>query len=487
MYGLGLLLLALGCNQPPKLPVIDHIALANSTLKVEVLAKNLDVPWDIDYADNGFLWVAEHGGTVSRIDLQTGVRKQMLAIKEVWRKRTAGLLGMVVHPDFKNNPYVFVNYTLQRDSLVFNHLVRYEFKNDTLTNAKLLLEVNGFTAHNGSRLAISADGKLLWATGDAYKGENAQDLKSLNGKILRLNTDGSIPSDNPYPNSYVWARGFRNMQGLTIGKNGQMYTSEHGDAIEDEVNLIEKGANYGWPSIEGEHNLPNEITFAGAQKTTLPLRSWTPVIAPAGISYYGNGAITEWQNSLLLTTLKTKTLRVLKLSEDGKEITSEELFFKEHYGRLRDVCVGSNGEIYISTSNQDWNPSPGFPLPEDDKILKITLSEDKAPTTALKGINASANAALKGGRLLYQQYCASCHKEDGKGIKGAFPALSGSAIVQGAPEKLSALVLNGTQKQMPAFKFLTDDDAAQILTYIRTQWGNKAGEVSPSIVKKQRK
>lgn len=487
MYSLGLLLLTLGCNQPPKLPIIDHIALTNSTLKVEVLAKNLDVPWDIDYADNGFLWVAEQGGVVSRIDLQTGIRKQMLVIKEVWRKRTAGLLGMVVHPDFKNNPYVFLNYTLQRDSLVFNHLVRYEFKNDTLTNAKVLLEVNGFTAHNGSRLAISADGKLLWATGDAYKGENAQDLKSLNGKILRLNTDGSVPSDNPYPNSYVWARGFRNMQGLTIGKNGQVYTSEHGDAIEDEVNLIEKGGNYGWPSIEGQHNLPNEITFANAQKTTLPLRSWTPVIAPAGIAYYGNGAIAEWQNSLLLTTLKTKTLRILKLSENGKEITSEELFFKEHYGRLRDVCVGPNGEIYISTSNKDWNPSPGFPLPEDDKILKITLSEDKAPVTALKGINASTNAALKDGRLLYQQYCASCHKDDGKGITGAFPALAGSAIVQGTPDKLSALVLNGTQKQMPAFKFLNDDDAAQILTYIRTQWGNKGGDIASSTVKQQRK
>ncbi|MGF1926290.1 MAG: PQQ-dependent sugar dehydrogenase, partial [Bacteroidia bacterium] len=207
---LFLMLFASACVQQPQLPVIDHIALEKSTLKVEVLAKNLDVPWDIDYADDGYLWVAEQGGNVSRIDLQTGIRKQMLAIKEVWRKRTAGLLGMVVHPDFKNKPYVFVNYTLKKDSLIFNHLVRYEFKQDTLVNAKLLLKVNGFTAHNGSRLAIGADGKLLWATGDAYNGENAQNLNSLNGKILRLNIDGTIPADNPYPNSYVWARGFRN-------------------------------------------------------------------------------------------------------------------------------------------------------------------------------------------------------------------------------------------------------------------------------------
>ena len=242
------------CKQGKELPIIDYIQLENTTLKVEVLAKNLNVPWDIAYADDQSLWYAEQKGVVSKIDLRTGEQKKLLTITDVWHKRTAGLLGLVVHPNFKNNHYVFLNYTVKKDSVISNHLVRYEFKNDTLINSKLLLVIDGFTAHNGSRLAFDKAGKLLWATGDAYVKENAQNLKSLNVKILRLNIDGSVPKDNPYPNSYVFANGFRNMQGITIGDNGLIYTSEHGDAIEDEVNLIEKGRNYGWPTIEGKHD-----------------------------------------------------------------------------------------------------------------------------------------------------------------------------------------------------------------------------------------
>ncbi|SFG83450.1 PQQ-dependent sugar dehydrogenase [Pedobacter insulae] len=474
------------CKQAKELPIIDYIQLENTTLKVEVLAKNLDVPWDIAYANDKSLWFAEQKGVISKIDLNTGEQKKLLTITDVWHKRTAGLLGLVVHPNFKNNPYVFVNYTVKKDSVITNHLVRYEFKNDTLINKKILLVIDGFTAHNGSRLAIAKDGKLLWATGDAYKGKNAQNLKSLNGKILRLNTDGSVPKDNPYPNSYVFANGFRNMQGITIGDNGLIYTSEHGDAIEDEVNLIEKGRNYGWPNIEGKHDLPADQLFAAQHQTVEPLQSWTPVIAPAGITYYGYGAIAEWRNSLLLTTLKTKSLRVLKLTEDGRKILSEEVFLKEHYGRLRDVEVGPKGEIYISTSNHDWNPSPGFPLPEDDKILKISIAE-KPGKKPLRGVNSTTVEEIKDGKLLYEQYCASCHKADGKGVSNVFPALAGSKKVLCNSADLVSLVLNGAGEQMPAFKFLKDEDVAKIINYINTNWNNKGKEISSSDVKNKRK
>lgn len=253
----------------------------------------------------------------------------MFKIAEVWRKRTAGLLGMVVHPKIKENPYLFVNYTVKKDSLlIINRLVRYEITADTLKNPKVLLEVGGYTAHNGSRLAIGPDQKLYWATGDAYFGEKAQDAKSLNGKILRINIDGSVPSDNPSPNSYVWASGFRNMQGLTFSEKGLLYTSEHGDAIEDEINLIQKGKNYGWPAIEGKEDLPAEEAFALKHQTTPPIKSWTPVIAPAGIAYHNGKGIPEWANSLLLTTLKGKSLRVIKLSDDGRSTKGEEIFSK---------------------------------------------------------------------------------------------------------------------------------------------------------------
>lgn len=485
---LAALSLLFSCKSKDKeLETINNIQLEKSLLKVEVLAKNLDVPWDICYADDNSIFIAEQSGIVSKIDLETGIQKQLLRIPEVWRKRTSGLLGLVVHPEVRKNPYLFVNFTVKKDSsTIINRLVRYEITADTLVHAKILLEVDGFTAHNGSRLAIGKDGKLYWATGDAYVSANAQNLNSLNGKILRMNVDGSVPKDNPFPNSYVWAAGFRNMQGLAFSSSGKLYTSEHGDAIEDEINLIEKGKNYGWPAIEGVEDLDEEKSFAIQYRTSPPIRSWTPVIAPAGIAYYGSATIGEWTNSLLLTTLKGKSLRVIKLAVDGRKTVNEEIFFENYYGRLRDVCVDNNGAIYLATSNRDWNPSPGFPLPEDDKILKISLAEN-ATHQILKGSKPLVSAQVSG-KNLYQQYCASCHKDDGSGVLNTFPALAGSATVKGSLPKLSSILLKGINKKnaganMPAFGFLKDDEVAAVLTYIRQNWGNKAGSVSPSQIK----
>jgi glucose/arabinose dehydrogenase/cytochrome c551/c552 len=478
------------CNQDQlHLQTIDNVQLEKNLLKVEVLTKDLDVPWDICYADDHSLFIAEQGGAVSRVDLVTGKKKQLVKIAEVWRKRTAGLLGLVVHPQVAKNPYLFVNYTVQKDSLlIINRLVRYEITADTLKNPRVLLEVDGYTAHNGSRLAIGPDQKLYWATGDAYFGEKAQDPKSLNGKILRINTDGSVPADNPMPHSYVWASGFRNMQGLTFSNKGLLYTSEHGDAIEDEINLIEKGKNYGWPAIEGKEDLPAEKAFALQHHTTLPIKSWTPVIAPAGITYHNGKGIPEWANSLLLTTLKGKSLRVIKLNDDGKSVKHEEIFFEKYYGRLRDVCTDKDGAVYLATSNRDWNPSPGFPLPGDDKILKISKA-DKATHKVLRA-EEPETANLVSGKTIYQQYCASCHKEDGKGVLGTFPALAGSAKVKAGPEILIPILLNGISKEqagaaMPAFNFLSNEEAAAVLTYIRQNWGNKASAITTSQIKKQ--
>ncbi|MNK23537.1 Quinoprotein glucose dehydrogenase B precursor [compost metagenome] len=471
------------------LQTIDNVQLQKNLLKVEVLAKDLDVPWDICYADDHSLFIAEQGGAVSRIDLVTGKKKQLVKITEVWRKRTAGLLGLVVHPQVQKNPYLFVNYTVKKDSLlIINRLVRYEITADTLKNPKVLLEVDGYTAHNGSRLAIGPDQKLYWATGDAYFGEKAQDPKNLNGKILRMNTDGAVPADNPTPNSYVWASGFRNMQGLTFSDNGLLYTSEHGDAIEDEINLIKKGKNYGWPAIEGKEDLPAEQIFALQHQTTPPIKSWTPVIAPAGITYHNGKGIPEWANSLLLTTLKGKSLRVIKLSDDGRTTKGEEIFFEKYYGRLRDVCTDKDGAVYLATSNQDWNPSPGFPLPGDDKILKISKA-DQATHKVLKAKEPEIEN-LVSGKTIYQQYCASCHKENGQGVLGTFPALAGSAKVKADPKTLIPILLNGISKAqagvaMPAFNFLSNEEAAAVLTYIRQNWSNNASAVTTSQIKKQ--
>ncbi|WP_443936806.1 PQQ-dependent sugar dehydrogenase [Pedobacter sp. MW01-1-1] len=484
------LILLAACGKSAKeLRILDNIQLKNSLLKVEVLADSLNVPWDICYGNDHSLWFVEQEGLVSRIDLETGEQKRVLKIEDVWHKRTAGLLGLAVHPNLKEHPYVLMNYTVKRDSTIYNKLVRYEFDGDTLKNPKILLEVDGFTAHNGSRIAFGPDEKIYWATGDAHKGENAQNPKSLNGKILRINIDGTIPQDNPKPKSYVWASGFRNMQGLTFSDKGLLYTSEHGDAIEDEINLIEVGANYGWPVIEGMHDLPAEKEFSAKYNTLEPIKSWTPVIAPAGITHYNSMKIGEWSNSLLLTTLKGKSLRVIKLSTDGKKAIDEEIFFEKYYGRLRDVCTDREGAVYLTTSNKDWNPTPGFPLAGDDKILKISPAE-KAVREPLKGLKVNEGNLLSG-KALYNSYCASCHKEDGMGLSGVFPALKASTKVTGQADQLIHVLLKGVPNQngtaaMPAFTFLKDEEAAAILSYIRQNWGNAASSIVAAQIKKHR-
>lgn len=478
----------------PKLPELsliqlDTIQLATSSLKVEVLADSLNVPWDLEVDSEGFLWIAEQEGKVSRINLQTGEQRYLLQIPEVWKVRTSGLLGMVTHPDFSKNPFLYFNYTVKNDSLIRSKLVRYTYKGDTLIEPKVLLEIEGGTSHNGSRLAFGPDGKLYWATGDKHDYTYAQNREKLNGKILRLNPDGSIPAENPDPKSAVWAWGFRNMQGLAFSSSGLLYTSEHGDAIEDEVNLIQKSGNYGWPAIEGKQDLPAELEFAAANQTIEPIRSWTPVIAPAGMTFYGADAIPEWENALLLTTLKGKSLRILHLTPDGQSIDSEEVLFENLYGRLRDVAVGPDGAIYLSTSNQDWNPQPGFPLPGDDKILKISPTQTQS-TNSISPVKATEVVALDG-KQLYQSYCASCHKEDGAGVEDVFPAMAKNPLVIGDPKPLIGLLLQGKAsangaQAMPAFSFLDNREAAEILSYIRLAWGNTASPISSTQIESLR-
>jgi aldose sugar dehydrogenase len=479
-------------NEKPELmlPQLDNVLLDSTFLKVEVLEDSLRVPWDLEVDSEGFLWVAEQEGRISRINLHTGILKSMLQIPEVWKVRTSGLLGMVSHPDFSRNPFLYFNYTVKKDSLISNKLVRYTYRKDTLVEPVILLEIEGGTSHNGSRLAFGPDGKLYWATGDKHDNTYAQNSQKLNGKILRLNPDGKIPADNPDPSSPVWALGFRNMQGLVFSKSGLLYTSEHGDAIEDEVNLIRKGGNYGWPFIEGQHDLEDEKSFADEYSSIEPIRSWTPVIAPAGMTYYAFDAIPEWKNSLLLTTLKGKSLRILHLNSDGTGISKEEILFENLYGRLRDVAVGPDGAIYLSTSNQDWNPQPGFPLSGDDKILKISKTSSNS-ANPIRPFQAGKTQVLNG-KQLFQNYCASCHKEDGTGVKDIFPSLIRSSWVQGDSGSLIQLLLKGKAAKsdapdMPAFSFLDNREAAEILSYIRSAWGNSSSSISAEQIESNRK
>lgn len=172
----------------------------------------------------------------------------------------------------------------------------------------------------------------------------------MNGKVLRLNLDGTVPSDNPFPNNPVWSYGHRNAQGL-VAANGIMYSSEHGPTHEDEVNIIEKARNYGWPEVMGPCD-GSSLSFCNTQRVKEPIwSSGAGTIAVCGLDYYNHSLIPEWKNSLIMLTLKDASIRQLKLSADGKTITGTETWFDGKWGRLRDLCVSPDGKVYVGSSN----------------------------------------------------------------------------------------------------------------------------------------
>ena len=235
-------------------PILNAQAQTKYTLdSTEVTARvvkdSLDIPWEIIWGPDDYIWVTERFGRVSRINPQTGEQKVLLNMSsDVYQRSEAGMLGMVLHPDFENNPYVFVAYTYLVGNSIRERLVRFNYQPDTLIAADTLIEnIPGNTTHIGCRLIILPDNTMLMTTGDAQEQSLPLNKTSVVGKILRLNLDGSIPGDNPNPNSLVWSYGHRNAQGLWLAPNGVIYSSEHGPTTDDELNILTVNKNYGWP------------------------------------------------------------------------------------------------------------------------------------------------------------------------------------------------------------------------------------------------
>jgi glucose/arabinose dehydrogenase len=312
-----------------------------------VLAENLEVPWAMDFLPNGTMIFTERVGRVNLLEENGEVMK--VADISVSAVSESGLCGVAVDPDFNENKYIYLYYT--REGGV-NRISRFVL-DGTLTGETVLLDdIPGGPIHNGGRLKFGPDGKLYATTGEAGNENLAQDVNSLGGKILRLNPDGTVPSDNPFGN-YVYAYGNRDPQGITWNTdNGILYESEHGSTMNDEINIIKSGGNYGWPIVQGDENRSGYIS---------PIRVYTNfTLAPSGIAFY--------QNRLYVTGLRGSQLRVLTLSDDGQSITDESILLND-LGRIRDVVV-HDGFLYISTSNRDGR---GLPQGGDDKIIKMEL------------------------------------------------------------------------------------------------------------------
>jgi glucose/arabinose dehydrogenase len=331
-----------------------------------VVRDSLDIPWEITYGPDSNIWFTQKNGYICRLEPQSGHIDTLYNETNTLSTGEAGMLGLALHPLFPAEPYVFAAYTYYNTKF-YERIVKYTYENDSLKNPVILLDsikANGL--HNGCRLLAEAD-KLFISTGDAgdlY--EDADNVQVVNGKVLRINFDGSIPGDNPIPGSPSWSWGHRNAQGL-VSANGILYSSEHGEITDDEVNIIKMGRNYGWWNVEGFCDLPAETNYCNDSNVVEPLIAWTPTIAPCGLDYYNHQMSASLQNSLLMTTLKDKSLYQLKLNASHDSIINVKRLAL-NYGRLRDICIAPDGKIYLSTSN---SYQPPFGLSREDKILEI--------------------------------------------------------------------------------------------------------------------
>ncbi len=330
----------------------SNATIGTTPVTIDTIYTGSEVVWEMLWGPDGYLWITEKSGKVSRINPSTHERIEILNIEQsVFHEGEAGLLGMALHPDFQNSPEVFLVYNYGSSGNVQERLVKYQYTNNALISPVILIDnIAGYTSHDGSRLMFLNDNTLLMTTGDAQNTSLPQNLNSLNGKVLRINADGSVPADNPFPGSKVYSYGHRNPQGLCKMPDGSVYISEHGPSNDDEFQPLIAGANYGWPDVEGFCNTTSELAFCANHEVQEPIVAWTPTIAPCDLIYYSNSAFPEFDNRFLMTVLKDKKIRTLKLNAAGDSLVSTDDYLTNSYGRLRDICQGPQKEIYVATN-----------------------------------------------------------------------------------------------------------------------------------------
>ena len=320
---------------------------------VTILAQNLDKPRAIAVSHDR-IFVTEKDGMIKVIQNNT-LLESPLAVLRGADVFDGGLLGIALHPNFSTNHYMYVFLTYEEDDDLWNKILRITESENKLQSAEVILDkIPGSTFTNGGFLKFGPDEKLYVGTGTISDASHLpQDLDSLSGKILRLNDDGTIPDDNPFPNSPVYSLGHRNPQGMTWDDDGNLFVAEFGPEKNDEINLIQAGKNYGWP----EEECSGDKFFEDA------LLCYDPSIEPGGILFYSGDSL-DFESSFIMASMRAANLYQL----DFEEGLSSQKSILSGIGRVRDVVQGPDGSLYVITSNTDGR---GFPDSMDDKLLRI--------------------------------------------------------------------------------------------------------------------
>ena len=367
------IVVAIACSHTPPgrgAGEIETSAQTQSSFKVDTVVGGLQVPWAIVWAPDGRMIFTERAGRVRVFENGKLRPEPLFTVPDVEPSGESGLMSVVLHPQFASNHFLYLSYAYRGDGKRVR-VVRYREAPNGFVDRKVIIEdIPAAQFHAGCRLRFGPDGKLYITTGDATERDLAQRLDSLAGKILRVNDDGTVPADNPFVGQQnarpeVWSYGHRNPQGFDWQPvTSLLFETEHGPSGfdgpggGDEVNIVEKGKNYGWPLIH------HRQTREGLES---PLLEYTPACAPASGMFYRGSAFPQFSGNFFFGCLRGE--RIIRVVLDGRRVVSQENLLAGKYGRIREVAEGPDGYLYFSTSNRDGR---GSPAKDDDRIIRLT-------------------------------------------------------------------------------------------------------------------
>lgn len=356
-------------KEKPYREIPDNNLLSSQKFNIKKVVEGFSIGWGMAFLPNGDLLITERSGKL--LIYSNGKLEEINGSPQVYARGQGGLLDIILHPDYENNGWIYISYSHPHESGANTAILRAKLSGKNLIQKEIIYKAEpGTTAgvHFGSRMAFDRDGYLYFSVGDRGSMNDAQDISKHNGKIHRIKDDGTIPEDNPFVNTpnaikSIFAYGNRNPQGLIMHpETGEIWSTEHGPKGGDELNIIRKGKNYGWPVISFGINYDGSILTPFTEKEGMeqPLYFWTPSIAPSGMAYITSDKYSGWKGNILSGSLSFQYLERTIL-EGEKVIGREKLL--EDIGRVRNVIQGPDGYIYVSVE------SPGV-------ILKLVPVEE---------------------------------------------------------------------------------------------------------------